>query len=65
MVGDEVGHHKVIVYQIGLQTEGTKESAEAVEPSRRATEHTVQHHNQRDGKRYVYHTLYKQGESSV
>ena len=65
MVGDDISHHKVVVNQIGLQTKCAKESTEAVEPSRRAAEHTIQHQDKRDGEWNVDHALYKQRESAV
>jgi hypothetical protein len=65
MIRRDVSHYKVIVYQIGLQTQGSKESAEAIEPLRRSAEHTIKHQNERNGKGNVYHSLYKQRESSM
>jgi hypothetical protein len=53
------------VYQICLQTQRTKECAEAIEPLGCSAEHAIKHHYQRNGKWDVYHSLYKQRESTM
>ena len=65
MIGHDIRHHKVIVYQIGLQTKCSEESAEAIEPFWSATEHAIQHQDERHRKRDINHPLNKQRESSV